>query len=83
MSGSSRSLECHVGICNELPKFLSDSGEHFFRRFTTVMVKLSAVGLGQMKLHECRTSGLGQLSLERARSMVYSEDVATHLKTNR
>ena len=31
MSGSSRSLECHIGICNELLKFLSDAGEHFFR----------------------------------------------------
>ena len=29
MSGSSRSLECHVGICNELLNFLSDAGEHF------------------------------------------------------
>ena len=31
MSGSSRSLECRVGICNELLIFLSDAGEHFFR----------------------------------------------------
>ena len=30
MPGSSRPLECHVGICNELLEFLSDAGEHFF-----------------------------------------------------
>ena len=31
VSGSSRSLKCHVGICNEFLKFVSDAGEHFFR----------------------------------------------------
>ena len=37
MSGSSRSLECHIGICNELLKSLSDAGEKFLPTCSIVL----------------------------------------------
>ena len=53
MSGSSRSLECHVGICNELLKFLSDAGEHFFRH-----VQLSSAWTYLKSSHNARVATL-------------------------